>query len=92
MLAIETKLSKAISEKNEFDRLLQKSQEGEQKTLKIVKESQIESEKAKRERADVRLKSLEEIQIVLEKSRKKELHALQIVKVCQNRGRKNKGG
>ncbi len=89
--AIETELSKAISEKDEFDRLLQKSQEGEQKSLEIVKESQIESEKAK-EREQRALKSLEGTQIVLEKSRKREMHALQIVKSVQIEAKKTKEG
>lgn len=89
--AIETKLSKAISEKDEFDRLLQKSQEDEQKSLEIVKESQIETEKTK-EREQRALKSLEEIQIVLENSRKKEMHALQIVRSVQIEAKKTKEG
>jgi len=79
---IETELSKAISEKKEFNRLLQKSQEDEQKTLKIVKESQIESEKAK-EREQRALKAKEEIQIEAEKAKEKELKALQIVKAAK---------
>ena len=80
---IETELSTAINEKREFNRLLQKSQEDEQKTLKIVKESQTESEKA-REREQSALKTLEETRIALEKAREKELHALQIVKAARS--------
>ena len=79
---IETELSTAINEKKEFNRLLQKSQEDEQKTLKLVKESQTESEKA-REREQSALKTLEETRIALEKAREKELHALQIVKAVK---------
>lgn len=79
---IETELSTAINEKKEFNRLLQKSHEDEQKSLKLVMESQTESEKA-REREQSALKTLEETRIALEKAREKELHALQIVKAVK---------
>ena len=89
--AIETKLSKAISEKIEFNRLLRMSQEQEQKALTIAKESQIESEKAREEEQSA-LKILEETRIALEKSREKELHALQIVKAAEIDAEKTKKG
>jgi hypothetical protein len=78
----EIKLSKIISEKEEFNKLLQKSQKNEQKALTIVKESQVESEKAK-EREQSTLKAIEEKQREVEKAREKELHALQIVKAVK---------
>ncbi|MCR4290052.1 MAG: hypothetical protein NUV86_07315, partial [Candidatus Scalindua sp.] len=86
---IETELSTAINEKKEFNRLLQKSQEDEQKTLKLVNESQAESEKA-REREQSALKTLEETRIALEKAREKELYALQIVKAVKIEAERSK--
>ncbi len=78
----EIKLSKTISEKEEFNQLLQKSQENEQETMKLVKELQVESENAK-EREQSAIKAKEKKQIEVEKAREKELHALQIVKAVK---------
>ncbi|GAX60543.1 hypothetical protein SCALIN_C13_0054 [Candidatus Scalindua japonica] len=86
---VETKLSKVISEKEEFSKLLLKSRENEEKTQKIVKESQAESEKA-REREQQALKSLGQLQVALEKATKQEQHALQIVKNVKTEAEKTK--
>ncbi len=85
----EIKLSKTISEKEEFNELLQKSHKSEQEALKIVKESKVEAEKAKKRELDA-LKAIEEKRIEVEKAREKELHALQIVKESQAESEKAK--
>ncbi len=73
------KLSKVISEKDEFNKLLHESRESVQKTQIVVKELRAESEKAK-EREKSTLNDMAEIQKEVEKVKKKELIALQIVK------------
>lgn len=67
----EIALSKAISKKEELGKLIQKSQENEQNALKIVKETQAESEKA-RENEQNALKTAEEMRLKAEEAKKNE--------------------
>ncbi len=73
---IETELSKAINEKGEYDKLLQKSQEDEQKNLKIVKESQIALEKAREKELNA-LQIVKAVKIEAERTREDEQRALE---------------
>ena len=73
---IETELSKAINEKGEYDKLLQKSQEDEQKTLKMVKESQIALEKAREKELNA-LQVVKAVKIEAERTREDEQRALE---------------
>ncbi len=78
----EIKLSKVISEKDDFNKLLQETQKNEQKALMMVKELHVDSEKAK-EKEQRTLKDIVELQKEVEETKKKELFALQIVKTVK---------
>jgi hypothetical protein len=79
----EIALSKAISKKEELGKLIQKFQENEQNALKIVKETQAESEKA-RENEQNALKTAEDMRLKAEKAMENETVALKMAENAEN--------
>ena len=71
----EIALSKTISKEEKLNKIIQESQEKEQNALKIAKEAQVESEKA-RETEQRTLKVVEAVQIEVEKAKENEQNAL----------------
>lgn len=67
----EIALSKTISKKEELNKLIQKSQENEQRALKVVEEMQIEAEKDKENEEELR-RIAREAQLKAEEARKNE--------------------